>query len=92
MKFIIVIIIIIIKRERERERCTYPGWDSCLQSSMFQQLYNYSRSSMFPQIVVYRSVGTELSEFGWSNMESNDSPEIPDRRETSDIPGLYSGD
>ena len=24
-------------------------------------------------------------------MESNDSPEIPDRRETSDIPGLPSG-
>ena len=24
--------------------------------------------------------------------ESNDSPEIPDRRETSDIPGLPSGD
>ena len=23
--------------------------------------------------------------------ESNDSPEIPDRRETSDIPGLPSG-
>ena len=25
-------------------------------------------------------------------MESNDSPEIPDRGETSDIPGLPSGD
>ena len=25
-------------------------------------------------------------------MESNDSPEIPDREETSDIPGLPSGD
>ena len=24
-------------------------------------------------------------------MESNDSPEIPDSGETSDIPGLYSG-
>ena len=25
-------------------------------------------------------------------MESNDSPEIPDREETSDIPGLPSGE
>ena len=24
-------------------------------------------------------------------MESNDSPEIPDRKVTSDIPGLFSG-
>ena len=28
---------------------------------------------------------------GDSQMESNDSPEIPDRGETSDIPGLPSG-
>ena len=28
---------------------------------------------------------------GTSKAESNDSPEIPDRRETSDIPGLPSG-
>ena len=28
---------------------------------------------------------------GDSKVESNDSPEIPDRRETSDIPGLPSG-
>ena len=29
---------------------------------------------------------------GDSKVESNDSPEIPDRGETSDIPGLPSGD
>ena len=29
---------------------------------------------------------------GDSNVESNDSPEITDRRETSDIPGLPSGE
>ena len=29
---------------------------------------------------------------GNSKVESNDSPEIPDRGETSDIPGLPSGD
>ena len=29
---------------------------------------------------------------GDSQVESNDSPEIPDRGETSDIPGLPSGD
>ena len=29
---------------------------------------------------------------GDSKVESNDSPEIPDRRETSDIPNLPSGD
>ena len=29
---------------------------------------------------------------GESKVESNDSPEIPDRGETSDIPGLPSGD
>ena len=28
---------------------------------------------------------------GESKVESNDSPEIPDRGETSDIPGLPSG-
>ena len=28
---------------------------------------------------------------GDSKVESNDSPEIPDRTETSDIPGLSSG-
>ena len=28
---------------------------------------------------------------GDSKVESNDSPEIPDRRDTSDIPGLPSG-
>ena len=28
---------------------------------------------------------------GDSKVESNDSPEIPDRGETSDIPGLPSG-
>ena len=28
---------------------------------------------------------------GDSKVESNDSPEIPDRGETSDIPGLLSG-
>ena len=28
---------------------------------------------------------------GDSKVESNDSPELPDRRETSDIPGLPSG-
>ena len=28
---------------------------------------------------------------GDSKVESNDSPEIPDRGETSDIPGLSSG-
>ena len=30
------------------------------------------------------------SKRGDSKVESNDSPEIPDRRETSDIPGLPS--
>ena len=29
---------------------------------------------------------------GDSKVESNDSPEIPDRGKTSDIPGLLSGD
>ena len=29
---------------------------------------------------------------GDSKVESNDSPEIPDRRETKDIPGLPSGE
>ena len=29
---------------------------------------------------------------GDSKVESNDSPEIPDKGETSDIPGLPSGD
>ena len=29
---------------------------------------------------------------GDSKVESNDSPEIPDRGETSDIPGLPSGE
>ena len=29
---------------------------------------------------------------GASKVESNDSPQIPDRRETSDIPGLPSGE
>ena len=28
---------------------------------------------------------------GDNKMESNDSPEIPDREDTSDIPGLHSG-
>ena len=28
---------------------------------------------------------------GDSKVDSNDSPEIPDRRDTSDIPGLPSG-
>ena len=32
-----------------------------------------------------------MNKTGDSKVESNDSPEIPDRRETSDIPGLPSG-
>ena len=33
----------------------------------------------------------QKNERGDSKVESNDSPEIPDRGETSDIPGLPSG-
>ena len=33
----------------------------------------------------------QLNKRGDSKVESNDSPEIPDRGETSDIPGLPSG-
>ena len=33
-----------------------------------------------------------MNKRGDSKVESNDSPEIPDRGETSDIPGLPSGE
>ena len=33
----------------------------------------------------------QKNERGDSKVESNDSPDIPDRGETSDIPGLLSG-
>ena len=33
----------------------------------------------------------QMNKRGDSKVESNDSPEIPDRGETSDVPGLRSG-
>ena len=36
-------------------------------------------------------IGLGKNKRGDSKVESNDSPEIPDRGETSDIPGLPSG-
>ena len=38
-----------------------------------------------------RVIGLGKRTRGDSKVESNDSPEIPDREETSDIPGLPSG-
>ena len=38
-----------------------------------------------------KSNRTRQNKTGDSKVESNDSPEIPDSGETSDIPGLHSG-
>ena len=40
---------------------------------------------------IARELGRKQNKRGDRNGESNDSPEIPDRRVTSDIPGLPSG-
>ena len=37
-----------------------------------------------------RGLSAQKNKTGDSKVESNDSPEIPDRGETSDIPGLLS--
>ena len=38
-----------------------------------------------------KSNRTRQNKTGDSKVESNDSPEIPDSGETSDLPGLHSG-
>ena len=56
-------------------------WNKSQENGPFQKNYKTERA---------KGLGRK-NKRGDRKGESNDSPEIPDRRETSDIPGLPSG-